>query len=91
MEGGLTDVNRQHCAEAAKPLFQAVETLTTFAVSPEFASSPATISAKVGDSVCCLQLYFTLSLYDLCFSAVTQLTVMQDIKPAIFVRDMWPL
>jgi len=47
MEGNLTDVNRQCCAEAARPLLQAVETLTTFAVSPEFASKPATISAKV--------------------------------------------
>lgn len=50
MEGGLTDGNRQRCAEAAKPLLQAVETLTTFAVSPEFTSIPATISAKVDDS-----------------------------------------
>jgi len=47
MEGNLSDDNRQRCAKAAKPLLQAVETLTTFAVSPEFASMPATISAKV--------------------------------------------
>jgi len=52
MEGGLTDANRQHCAEAAKPLLQAVETLTTFAASPDFASIPATISAKVTNSQC---------------------------------------
>jgi len=52
MEGGLTDSNRQRCAEAAKPLLHAVETLTTFAVSPEFASKPATVSAKVDQSVC---------------------------------------
>jgi len=47
MEGGLTDANRRRCAEAAKPLLQAVETLTTFAASPEFASIPAAISEKV--------------------------------------------
>jgi len=47
MDGGLTDGNRQRCAEAAKPLLQAVETLTTFAASPEFAGIPATISEKV--------------------------------------------
>jgi len=47
MEGSLTDVNRQRCAEAAKPLLHAVETLTTFAASPEFASIPAAVSEKV--------------------------------------------
>jgi len=47
MEGSLTDANRQRCAEAAKPLLQAIETLTNFAASPEFASIPAAISEKV--------------------------------------------
>lgn len=47
MEGSLTDSNRQRCAEASKPLLHAVETLITFAESPEFASIPATVSEKV--------------------------------------------
>jgi len=51
MEAGSSEGNRQHCAEAAKPLLQAVETLTTFTASPDFASIPATISAKVIDSL----------------------------------------
>ena len=49
MDGSLTEASRQHCADAARPLLQAVETLTTFAASPEFACVPATISAKVID------------------------------------------
>jgi len=53
MDGGLTDGNRQRCAEAAKPLLQAVETLTTFAASPEFAGIPAAISEKVISYVVC--------------------------------------
>jgi len=53
MDGNLTEANRQNCADAARPLLQAVETLTTFAASPEFSRTPATISAKVIDSLCC--------------------------------------
>jgi len=63
MEGNLSDSNRQRCAEAAKSLLQAVETLSTFAESPEFASMPATISEKVMIAFrvdfifCCLSIF----------------------------------
>jgi hypothetical protein len=40
--------NRQRCAEAARPLLQAVDELTMFASSPEFAS----VLAKIGPQVC---------------------------------------
>ena len=60
MEGSLTDENRQRCAEAAKPLLQAVETLTNFAASPEFASIPAAISEKV----CSVYILYVISLHD---------------------------
>lgn len=42
-----TEKNRQNTAGAIKPLTEAVENLTTFASSPEFASIPAKISQKV--------------------------------------------
>ncbi|GFT39672.1 talin-2 [Nephila pilipes] len=41
-----TEKNRQNTSAAIKPLVEAVENLTTFASSPEFASVPAKISAK---------------------------------------------
>lgn len=44
LDSDFSDHNRQQCAEAAKPLIQAVEALTTFASNPEFASVPAKIS-----------------------------------------------
>ncbi|KAL3884759.1 hypothetical protein ACJMK2_024867 [Sinanodonta woodiana] len=44
LDSNFTDENRQKCAEAARPLIDAVEELTTFASSPEFASFPAKIS-----------------------------------------------
>ncbi|XP_064596457.1 talin-1-like [Liolophura sinensis] len=40
----FTEENRQQCAAAADPLIRAVDELTTFASSPEFASVPAKIS-----------------------------------------------
>ncbi len=43
----FTDDNRRKCAESAKPLMEAVEELTTYASSPEFASVPAKISVEV--------------------------------------------
>ena len=46
MAGDLSDANRQACAETTKPLVEAVEALTTFASSPQFASTPAKISAQ---------------------------------------------
>ncbi|XP_051170651.1 talin-1 isoform X3 [Leptopilina boulardi] len=39
-----SEMNRQRCAEATKPLLEAVDSLCTFASSPEFASQPARIS-----------------------------------------------
>lgn len=47
LDSNFTEENRQKCAEAAKPLVNAVEELTTFASSPEFASKQAKISPKV--------------------------------------------
>ncbi|XP_076679087.1 talin_middle and talin-RS domain-containing protein rhea isoform X2 [Andrena cerasifolii] len=39
-----SEANREKCAEATKPLLEAVDNLCTFAGSPEFASQPAKIS-----------------------------------------------
>lgn len=47
LDSDFTEENRQKCAEAARPLINAVDELTTFALSPEFASRPAKISAQV--------------------------------------------
>ncbi|XP_050033509.1 talin-2 isoform X1 [Dermacentor andersoni] len=41
-----SDANRQRCGEATRPLIEAVDSLTTFASSPEFAGVPAKISHK---------------------------------------------
>lgn len=40
------EVNRQRCGDATRPLVEAVDSLTTFASSPEFAGMPARISHK---------------------------------------------
>lgn len=48
LAGQLTPDNREACAQTTKPLVEAVEALTTFASSPEFASTPAKISPQVG-------------------------------------------
>uniref|UniRef100_A0A1X7VGP0 FERM domain-containing protein n=1 Tax=Amphimedon queenslandica TaxID=400682 RepID=A0A1X7VGP0_AMPQE len=42
----ISDENREACAHTTKPLIDAVEALTTFASSPQFASTPAKISAQ---------------------------------------------
>ena len=47
LDNEFTDENRRKCADAAKPLVSAVEELTTFACTPEFASVPAKISRDV--------------------------------------------
>jgi len=47
LAGQLTADNREACAQTTKPLVEAVEALTTFASSPEFASTPAKISPQV--------------------------------------------
>ncbi|XP_064644913.1 talin-1-like isoform X4 [Lineus longissimus] len=44
LDSNFSDENRQKCAAASRPLIQAVDELTTFASSPEFASIPAKIS-----------------------------------------------
>ena len=46
LAGDLSDQNREACAETTKPLLEAVEGLTMFASSPQFASVPAKISAQ---------------------------------------------
>uniref|UniRef100_K1PFH4 Talin-2 n=1 Tax=Magallana gigas TaxID=29159 RepID=K1PFH4_MAGGI len=46
LDQDFTEENRQRCVEAAKPLTDAVDELTTFAPSPEFASMPAKISPE---------------------------------------------
>ncbi|GAB1607177.1 talin-1-like isoform X1 [Argonauta hians] len=42
----FTEENRQNCARAAVPLLKAVDELTCFASSPDFASVPAKISSE---------------------------------------------
>ncbi|XP_046743830.1 talin-1 isoform X2 [Diprion similis] len=39
-----SEANRERCSEATKPLLEAVDSLCSFASSPEFASQPAKIS-----------------------------------------------
>ena len=46
LDSEFTDDNRRKCADAAKPLLQAVDVLAAFASSSEFASVPAKISEK---------------------------------------------
>ncbi|XP_059140472.1 talin-2-like isoform X4 [Physella acuta] len=46
LDSDFTEENRQKCAEAARPLISAVDELTTFASSPEFASKSAKISMQ---------------------------------------------
>ena len=47
LDSDFMEENRRKCAEAARPLTDAVEELTMFASSPEFASKPAKISPQV--------------------------------------------
>ncbi|XP_046826022.1 talin-1 isoform X2 [Vespa velutina] len=44
LDQNYSEINREKCAEATKPLLEAVDNLCTFASSPEFASQPAKIS-----------------------------------------------
>ncbi|XP_041355718.1 talin-1-like [Gigantopelta aegis] len=46
LDSDFTDSNRRLCADAARPLIRAVDELTTFASSPDFASKPAKISIQ---------------------------------------------
>ena len=43
----MSDNNREACAGATKPLIDSVESLTAYALSPEFAPVPAKISDEV--------------------------------------------
>ena len=43
----MSDKNREACAAATKPLIDSVESLTAYALSPEFAPVPAKISDEV--------------------------------------------
>ena len=47
LDSDFNDQNRRNCADAAQPLIEAIDELTTFASSPQFASVPAKISLKV--------------------------------------------
>ena len=53
----MTPENRNECAKATEPLLEAVDSLVTYASSPEFASVPAKISKQVTVLVL---LYFSL-------------------------------
>ena len=44
LDQDYSEQNRENCAAATKPLLDAVDSLCTFAGSPEFASQPAKIS-----------------------------------------------
>lgn len=46
LDSNFTEENRQKCAEAAMPLIKAVDELTCFASSPDFATVPAKISPE---------------------------------------------
>ncbi|XP_037077227.1 LOW QUALITY PROTEIN: talin-2-like [Pollicipes pollicipes] len=46
LDQDYSDANRQRCAQATRPLIEAVDNLCSFANSPEFASVPAKISTK---------------------------------------------
>lgn len=46
LAANVTPENRAACAQTTKPLIDAVEALVTFVSSPQFASTPAKISAQ---------------------------------------------
>lgn len=46
LDADYSDVNRERCAQATRPLLEAVENLCVFASSPEFVSLPAKISIQ---------------------------------------------
>ncbi|XP_076033858.1 talin_middle and talin-RS domain-containing protein rhea isoform X2 [Oratosquilla oratoria] len=50
LDQDYSDENRSKCAQATKPLLEAVDNLCTFANSPDFASVPAKISTKARQS-----------------------------------------
>lgn len=46
LDADYSDINRERCAQATRPLLEAVENLCVFASSPEFISVPAKISVQ---------------------------------------------
>ncbi|GAB6032133.1 hypothetical protein CHUAL_010792 [Chamberlinius hualienensis] len=46
LDQDYNDYNRQKCAQATRPLIEAVDSLCSFASSPEFSTVPAKISTK---------------------------------------------
>ncbi|XP_071498741.1 talin-1-like [Diadema antillarum] len=46
LDGNFNEQNRKNCGEATRPLVDAVESLITFASSPEFTSVPAKITPQ---------------------------------------------
>lgn len=46
LDGNFTEDNRRNCGDATRPLVDAVESLITFASSPEFTSVPAKITPQ---------------------------------------------
>ena len=47
LAGDMSEANREACAGTTKPLINSVESLTAYALSPEFAPLPAKISEEV--------------------------------------------
>ena len=56
----MTPENRQECSKATEPLLEAVDSLVTYASSPEFASVPAKISSQVFVIRHLFKMYFNL-------------------------------
>jgi len=50
LAGQMTPENREACSKTTRPLVEAVEALATYVSSPEFASTPAKISAQAQKS-----------------------------------------
>ena len=61
----MTEANREACADATKPLIDSVESLTAYALSPEFAPLPAKISEEVGAGICSIQSVLVSVQYNL--------------------------
>lgn len=90
LAGDLSDKNREGCAETTKPLIESVEALTTFASSPQFASTPAKISAQARKAqeplldVCTYIHNSTECIIDVCLSVCTsRLVVMLLNHPVV--------
>lgn len=51
LAGDMSEANREACAEATRPLINSVESLTAYALSPEFAPLRAKISEEVTEFI----------------------------------------